>query len=164
MKVYVITSGSYSDYGIDKVFLDKEKAEKYVELSKDKWDEPRIEIYETDENDNAEIKPIKYVNVGYLKQKRYSWEGQGFKFKICTTNTIDDTEEDVKQTYLWGNGNELHLQRVIKGDYDEGELYLKYEKVCQDLMAKVSSLLNIEGWTVKMVEEWLGQNSDSFIK
>ena len=30
MIIYVVTSGSYSDYGIDKVFLSKEKAESYV--------------------------------------------------------------------------------------------------------------------------------------
>ena len=28
--VYVITSGSYSDYGIDSIFLDEEKAKKYI--------------------------------------------------------------------------------------------------------------------------------------
>jgi hypothetical protein len=32
MKVYVVTRGEYSDYSIEKVFLDKEKAEKYAEL------------------------------------------------------------------------------------------------------------------------------------
>lgn len=164
MKVYVITSGSYSDYGIDKVFLDKEKAERYVELSKDKWDEPRIEVYETDENDNSDVKPINYVSVGYQKRKRYSWEDQGFKFKICTTNTIDDTEESVKQTYLWNKGNEIHIQRVIKGEYDEELLYSKYEKVCHDLMAKIDSLIKVEGWTIKMVEEWFGDNADNYLK
>lgn len=30
MKIYVITSGMYSDYGIEAIFLDKEKAENYV--------------------------------------------------------------------------------------------------------------------------------------
>ena len=32
MKVYIVTAGEYSDYHICKVFLDKEKAEKYVAL------------------------------------------------------------------------------------------------------------------------------------
>ena len=30
MKVYVVTEGEYSDYSIVKVFLDKEKAEKFA--------------------------------------------------------------------------------------------------------------------------------------
>lgn len=32
MKVYIVTAGEYSDYHICKVFLDKEKADKYVAL------------------------------------------------------------------------------------------------------------------------------------
>ena len=29
MKVYIVTSGTYSDYMIQKIFLDKDKAEEY---------------------------------------------------------------------------------------------------------------------------------------
>ena len=32
MKIYIVTAGEYSDYHICKVFLDKEKADKYVAL------------------------------------------------------------------------------------------------------------------------------------
>ena len=32
MKVYVVTSGCYSDYGIDEIFLDKKLAELYIDL------------------------------------------------------------------------------------------------------------------------------------
>lgn len=41
--VYVVTSGSYSDYSIDAVFLDKDAAEKYVpEVSKSLWKHPVV--------------------------------------------------------------------------------------------------------------------------
>ena len=30
MKIYIVTSGCYSDYGIDAVFLDEKEAEKYI--------------------------------------------------------------------------------------------------------------------------------------
>lgn len=40
--IYVITSGSYSDYGVEAVFMDKEKAEFYEKYNKD----CSIEIYE----------------------------------------------------------------------------------------------------------------------
>ena len=42
MKVYVITSGEYSDYGIDAVFTDKSLAEEYVDRNPSR----RIETYE----------------------------------------------------------------------------------------------------------------------
>jgi len=53
MKVYVITKGEYSDYGICAVTLDKENAKKLKEYFSDKtgnaWDEEAmIEEYETD--------------------------------------------------------------------------------------------------------------------
>lgn len=48
MKVYVITSGEYSDYGIRAVTLDKEQAELLRARYSDGWDEAHIEEYETD--------------------------------------------------------------------------------------------------------------------
>lgn len=53
MKIYVVTSGCYSDYGIDAVFVDKKEAAKFAAV-KNKSDsyttyriESRIESYET---------------------------------------------------------------------------------------------------------------------
>lgn len=51
MKVYVITQGEYSDYHILGVSLDRERAERIVQLYHDDnalWDQPIIEEYETD--------------------------------------------------------------------------------------------------------------------
>ena len=45
MKVYVITSGEYSDYKIDAVTLDKEEAERMVNI----FSQERIEEYDTDD-------------------------------------------------------------------------------------------------------------------
>ena len=51
--VYVVTSGEYSDYHIDGVFTDYDKAELYRAIlhDKDKYDycNPQIEEYNTDE-------------------------------------------------------------------------------------------------------------------
>lgn len=49
MKIYVVTSGCYSDYGIDAVFVDKKEAAKFAAV-KDKdnnYMTYRIEEYET---------------------------------------------------------------------------------------------------------------------
>lgn len=48
MKVYVITSGEYSDYGICAVTLDKEQAELLKIRYSDKYDTAYIEEYDTD--------------------------------------------------------------------------------------------------------------------
>lgn len=45
-KIYVVTSGEYSDYRIDAVFTTKEKAEEYVQNNGSDY---RIEVYNLDE-------------------------------------------------------------------------------------------------------------------
>lgn len=47
MKVYIVTSGSYSDYTIEAVFLDEDKASVYQALHFP--NDGRMEIYDTDE-------------------------------------------------------------------------------------------------------------------
>jgi hypothetical protein len=51
-KIYIVTSGEYSDYHIEAVFSTKELAESYIEdtTSEDNrfYDDPTIEIYEID--------------------------------------------------------------------------------------------------------------------
>ena len=51
MKIYVVTSGEYSDYGIDAVFVDEEKARKYCaeRNSESDWCDCDIETYDTDD-------------------------------------------------------------------------------------------------------------------
>ena len=49
MKIYVVTAGEYSDYHICKLFLDKEKAEKYVAIYNEmnEYDECWLNEWET---------------------------------------------------------------------------------------------------------------------
>ena len=46
MKIYVVTKGSYSDYGIIAATLDEEKAKKIAEKFSDRWDAAEVEVYE----------------------------------------------------------------------------------------------------------------------
>ena len=51
MKVYVITKGEYSDYGICGVAIDKDKAEILRKFYSDRYDEAEIEEYDTEEEE-----------------------------------------------------------------------------------------------------------------
>ena len=55
MKVYVVTTGAYSDYEIDSVFIDKHKAEIYCALCNkgkvNNYGSYQVEEYESDDND-----------------------------------------------------------------------------------------------------------------
>lgn len=51
MKAYIVTSGEYSSYCIDAVFLTYEQAVKYIEIrTSDGWSEFQIEEYEINES------------------------------------------------------------------------------------------------------------------
>ena len=61
MIVYVITCGSYSDYHICGVALDKAKAESIVKLLTTEYDKPMIELYDTEQYDLSNGDPYKVV-------------------------------------------------------------------------------------------------------
>ena len=59
-KVYIVTSGDYSDYSIDSVFSSREAAEKRCAVwrQEDLWDEPRIEEYELEDGSNVIVEQV----------------------------------------------------------------------------------------------------------
>lgn len=79
MKVYLITSGEYSDYHIDAVSLDEKEAERICGmLNKNRYcDTCDIEIYDTDEvkvDSNEEILDRFWMQVGYKTGKMYCYD------------------------------------------------------------------------------------------
>jgi hypothetical protein len=161
MKIYIVTAGEYSDYHIVRVFLDKEKAERYISLCGNHYDEPVIEEYETD--DDSIIEEINFIRAEFIKTKNES----KVNIQIKKSNTLDDNEEKINGNWFWYyetlNQKQLIIERVLKNGYDEKRLKEKYKKVCYDLMTKIESLIEIEGWTNKMIQEWLNQNADKYI-
>ena len=80
MKVYIVTSGSYSDYHIDAVCETREKAEKILALISDKdyWhDDAQIEEYDTDT---------------FLTEPIYEWEIEAFIVRKMRLDLIDHIE------------------------------------------------------------------------
>ena len=157
MKIYIITSGSYSDYGIRRVFTDLEKAEKYASLcdTDGGYNEARIEEYETEESD---FQAITYVDIDY----KVNDNGEEYTFKINKTNTLDDKESDINDTYYYGwdynNEKVILIKRVINNlNYDEQFLKDKYLKVCHDLFAQIK-YMQTQGGLEKDIQQWLEGN------
>lgn len=77
MKVYIVTSGAYSDYRIETVFLTEEKANLYVKLHRheDGWNDMCVNEFETqDENLIGSVDDVLYfyeykVDDGQLKSR-----------------------------------------------------------------------------------------------
>lgn len=162
-KVYIVSSGCYSDYAIDRVFLDRENAEKYIKLTDNHWDSCRIEEYDTD--DNKEFTEIVYIDGEYIKGSQSSSDKDRIEVKIKRTNTLDDTEENVKQNYFYQSdyfGKQIIIRRVINNNnFDEEKIIKKYKKVLYDLMVQIEYLMST-GWNKNMIQKWLGQNADNY--
>lgn len=62
MKIYIVTSGEYSDYGIEAVFTSKAKADKYVKINNviDYASSFQVGTYET-----SNVKSMQYVSAYY---------------------------------------------------------------------------------------------------
>ena len=68
MKIYVVTSGCYSDFHINAMFSTREKAQKYIDAAKfDDWDD--INGIDEWDVDSASTEPPKSMNVsGYFEE------------------------------------------------------------------------------------------------
>lgn len=105
-EIYIITVGEYSDYHIDACFLDKEKAERYLEQAKlvNCYDGARLEVY--------------ILNEGQEKVVRKYWSS---KIDVLT-GKITENEETF---YEWADQSErgeyTNFEKL--GTYIPTELY-----------------------------------------
>lgn len=91
-KVYVVTSGQYSDYGIDAIFTTKELAEKFIDSFLKMYNEMEIEEWDLNPNEQhlkQNRKPYflrinKNGNISDVEQRDSSF---GFKQNIPVANT-----------------------------------------------------------------------------
>ena len=81
-KVYVVTSGCYSDFGVDAIFSTEAKAQEYIDFEK-------ARLSSTDFNDIAEYDLDIFQSEKYLGKKIY-----GFSMK--KNGDIDNAIEEVK--------------------------------------------------------------------
>lgn len=130
MKVYVVTAGEYSDYHICKIFLDKEKAEKYVALENEmnKYWSDNCWVNEWDTSDDS-------VDIDAKTAKYY--------YAYITTEGEIETDEDDGQDYP-----EIRIDKgevIVKAD-DWGisvyskKSYKHAEKVAIEQYQKITQL------------------------
>ena len=153
MKVYVVTTGCYSDYTISKIFTDKDKAKEYKEWLYDSND---IEEYETE--DDLEVKKFYKIYVNYDVYDNKVTQPLVQVFKCCGF--------DVWQNYTWytaydGSGLfgchipphfQVSITRYIPAENFNEEFHRnKYIKAVYDLAA-IAKQKRIEGASEKDIQ------------
>lgn len=138
-KVYVVTSGDYSEYSIEKIFSTREMADKYCAMEnattfyccQDENDpswgsfwnyECRVEEYPIDE-------AIAMCDTKSMK-KRYIYKQWGEKEELCEHGTVYGQKSSIKM--MSGYGVDVQLAVVV--DYDMPEE--KVKRIIYDEIAK----------------------------
>lgn len=156
--LYVITRGEYSDYRIECIFEDKEKAENYVKYHQDSWEDCRIEEYNL-EDENYKLVTNGYYKVngeividktGLIKDLR-TWD------KDCLTNTPETYSSLFDDGWSDNSGN-WHL-RIIRSFPEfsvhcEEELEEKLVHILKDIAVQVASL-RVQGFDIDYVKQML---------
>lgn len=175
-KVYIVTSGSYSDYGIRKVFLDEDKAEKYAKAHSD--NDAGVEEWDVSDDVVETMRVALIAHISYTIDRAAAYrEPVDFGVYFTRHNSIDDDMRGVKDdiTYQESDfgGKTVYIERVVATDETvdlndevlqrelEEKYESKYRKFSEDLMAQIQSLRQNEGWTEEMVNEWLPKREAS---
>ncbi len=100
MKVYVVTSGEYSDYHIDGVFDDLNRAEIYAATIEDKYgDHVQIEEFDTEEchiESSKEVKKQWHFAISEKKNVCYC----SFAYTFRNVNTINFCTDRRHHVYM----------------------------------------------------------------
>lgn len=142
MKIYVVTSGIYSDYCIQRVFLNKEKAEEYRLWLRDANE---VEEYDTSDDILIEKKYHVYVELRWYPDKSEKINVSAFKDTESNSNYQRYTDY-----YDW---EQISISRIINAEnYDEQYWKDKITKVAYDLKAYVE-YLKTEEFSYKQIRD-----------
>lgn len=141
--IYIVTDGDYSDYNIEGVFLDKEKAYKYAELN-----DCTVEEYEP--MDDVEIIVGRKVTVDY-------------RVKENGTMKITVKKREIKPYYnpstefrrYPGGVVSLYMTRYIQDDsLSDEQIRDKYKKAAREIMDYCKDRLS-SGYSTHQITEFL---------
>ena len=153
MKVYIVTCGSYSDYHINKVFTDKDKAEEYRKWCYDAND---VEVYDTE--DNFEFTKFYHVIINYRNNDNGRNSEPTVNIERCTHERRCNNYTSFSDSHRYGGRYvDIYISRYIPEENWNEEFYKnKYIKAAYDLMAIARQKL-IEGFSDGKITEMFNE-------
>lgn len=141
--IYIVTDGEYSDYHIEGVFLNKEKAYKYAELN-----DCIVEEYEP--MDDAEIIVGQKVTVDYRVKESGTMK---IVVKKCEIKPYYNPSIEFRR--YPGGVVSLYMTRYIQDDsLSDEQIRDKYEKAARDIMDYCKERLS-SGYSAQQITEFL---------
>lgn len=136
--IYIVTSGEYSDYSIDAVFQDKNKAEAYCKCH------PDAEIEEWEFFDDNIYTPFNVVHI----DMDISGNAKKICFDFQTLSKEDAGYYMLNQDYATVYNAQhisLHLIRILPKNYNKENIKDKYTKVFYDLIPEIKYAISDMG-------------------
>lgn len=150
MKVYIVTSGFYSDYRIENVFTDKSKADEYAE-----WLEDVNEVEEYETNDELQVDKYYVVRI----KLRFFDDGKenlntSF-YKTCKNIKYNNCAQLIDNHRYGYHYMDLYIRHTVPEVNWNEEFYInKYTKVAYDILAKIKQMI-MEGISNEQINEML---------
>lgn len=138
-KAYIVTSGEYSDYHIDAVFLNEEKAKAYCDCHCNR----RIAEYGL--SDNETYTPFNVVWITYHLNPVFVKDLEPtFEFEKLNIEDYGEDDKNSEEVMLTGGDGQIRLQRRLPDVYDKEEIKRKYTKAFYDLKAEIKYMLSLQ--------------------
>ena len=143
--IYIVTSGEYSDYGIDAVFQDRNKAEVYSQCH------PDAEIEEWEFFDNNIYTPFNVVNI-YMSILQNNAKKVFFSFQTLSKEDANcyTVNKDFVTVYD-AQHIEIYLIRILPKNYNSENIKDRYTKVFYDLIPEIKYVISDIGLSNDMM-------------
>jgi hypothetical protein len=99
MKIYVVTKGVYSDYGIITATLDRERAEKIAKRYSDQWYEAEVEVYEDCEESTNPVWEVVFNSRGDVTSVAIDPS----TFAFHSVNEVRNIPDERTMVYVFSN-------------------------------------------------------------
>lgn len=133
--IYIVTSGCYSDYGIDAVFQNRDKAEAYCQCH------PDTEIEEWEFFDGNTYTPFNVVKIS-MHIRLNGTNDIYFKFKTLSKEDNEFYMSNLDFVSAYSQQIEIHLRRLLPQNYDKEMVEKKYTKAFYDLVPEIKYILS----------------------
>ena len=157
-KVYIVTSGEYSDYHIDACFSTKQKAQEYIknaEKTEKFWNEPSIEEWDLDGSvDIVDVVNIFFTFTSPLSEKKHSEEVESRVDKSLRCKVYEFGD---KISFYGSDFETLHIKEIANPNKTIEEEIARLTKVAYDTAKKINYLYKVENIkTAKGIRKRLG--------
>lgn len=141
-KVYIVTSGEYSDYHIDACFSTKQKAQEFIrnaEKTEELWDRPRIEEWDLD----GSVDIVDVVTISFTFTSPFSKTNHNEKVESVVDKIVGCKVRKSIEFYGF-DYNILRIQEIANPNKTIEEEIARLTKVAYDTAKKINYLYKVE--------------------